>query len=438
MKFRDSQLYKFFRDVLVTFTSAEKIKALLGIPLYSNALSLLLGNVLTAVCGFVFWIIVARFYSPDAVGTASAALSAVSLLATIANLGLGYGLIRFLPGAGSDARAMINSCLMIGAISSILTAGIFIIGIDLWSPGLSVIRETPYYLLAFILFTLLYTTMTITDHIHIGSRKANFVLGRNIIYNVLRIPLPILLAGVFHSFGIFSSWVTAMLASLIVSFILLKFSQPAYRPALSIDKKITGRIIGYSFINYISVLFWAMPALVFPILVINILGAETNAYFYIAWAVGTIISGIPTAMATSLFAEGSHDEQSLWLNVKRSLRAMALIMIPVVAIVILFADKILWLFGNAYPENATTLLRIVVLSSLPLSINIIYLFVKRVRKDTRIIVGLPAVIMILGLGLAYLLMKEMSIDGVGYAWLFSQTAVALAVIISWIIRRGER
>ena len=181
-----------------------------------------------------------------------------------------------------------------------------------------------------------------------------------------------------------------------------------------------------------------MPALVFPILVINILGAETNAYFYIAWAVGTIISGIPTAMATSLFAEGSHDEQSLWLNVKRSLRAMALIMIPVVAIVILFADKILWLFGNAYPENATTLLRIVVLSSLPLSINIIYLFVKRVRKDTRIIVGLPAVIMILGLGLAYLLMKEMSIDGVGYAWLFSQTAVALAVIISWIIRRGER
>jgi O-antigen/teichoic acid export membrane protein len=438
MKFRDTQLFKFFRDVLVTFTSAEKIKSLIGIPLYSNAILLLLGNLLTAGCGFVFWIIVARFYTPDAVGTASAALSAVSLLATIANLGLGYGLIRFLPGAGSDARAMINSCLMIGAISSIITAVIFIVGIDLWSPGLSVIRETPYYLLTFILFTLLYTTMTITDYIHVGSRKANIVLGRNIIYNLLRIPLPIFLAGVFHSFGIFSSWVMAMLASLIVSLMLLKVSQPAYRPALSIDKKITGRIIGYSFVNYLSAMFWAIPSMVFPLLVINILGAETNAYFYIAWAVGIIISGIPTAMATSLFAEGSHDEQSLWLNVKRSLRAMALLMIPVVAIVTVFADKILWLFGNTYPENASTLLRIVALSSLPLAINIIYLFVKRVQKDTKIIVGLPTVIMILGIGLAYLMMKEMSIDGVGYAWLLSQTVVALAVIFSWIKRRGNK
>jgi Na+-driven multidrug efflux pump len=60
-----------------------------------------------------------------------------------------------------------------------------------------------------------------------------------------------------------------------------------------------------------------------------------------------------------------------------------------------------------------------------------------VEKDVKIVVVLPTVIMALGLGLAYLLMKEMSIDGVGYAWLFSQTTVALAIIISWIRRRGK-
>ena len=54
-------------------TSREKLKQLIHAPLYANAIYLMATSASTAVLGFVFWILVARFYTPEAVGLGSAA-----------------------------------------------------------------------------------------------------------------------------------------------------------------------------------------------------------------------------------------------------------------------------------------------------------------------------------------------------------------------------
>lgn len=91
MKLLISPLNKLVTDVFATITSKDRLKQLFHIPFYSNASYLLVNYGLSALIGFVFWIIAARFYHPEDVGLASAAISAVSLLATFANFGLFMG-----------------------------------------------------------------------------------------------------------------------------------------------------------------------------------------------------------------------------------------------------------------------------------------------------------------------------------------------------------
>ncbi len=429
-------LYNLLTEVVKIATSRERLKQLFRVSLYSNALYLMTANAVNALLGFVFWMIATKFYSAEDVGLASAAISAVSLLAMLASLGLGYGLIRFLPQSGKNASSMINSCLTLGSLASVVSAVIFLGGLGFWSPALLFIRDNIVYLAAFLLFALASTLLILTDETFIAERRAGFVLAKGLIFNLLRLPLPILLAAFFHSFGIFASWGISLGVALLFSvFFLLPRAQPGYRPFIAINRRIVNDILHFSFANYLSVFFWAAPNFVLPIMMVNLLGAEPNAYFYIAWATGGILTMIPTAVSTSLFAEGSYEEKKLGLNIQRSLKMVFLILAPAVILIVAFADKLLLLFGSSYSENATTLLRILSISSLPLAINIIYLAIKRVEKKLKIIIGLTAFVATVTLGLTYFLLPHMGINGAGIAWLISQGIVALVIVASWFKRR---
>jgi len=79
-------------------------------PLYRNALFIMSSSVVGAASGFVFYFIIARFYSVSDLGYAQGVFNTISFLATLALLGLGPALVRFLPSAQNKA-ATINTCL---------------------------------------------------------------------------------------------------------------------------------------------------------------------------------------------------------------------------------------------------------------------------------------------------------------------------------------
>jgi O-antigen/teichoic acid export membrane protein len=137
----------------------------------------------------------------------------------------------------------------------------------------------------------------------------------------------------------------------------------------------------------------------------------------------------------SLFAEGSYEEEKLGLNVRRSLKLILLILVPTVILALAFADKLLLAFGSPYSESATTLLRILILSTLPLAVNTVYLFVKRVEKKLNILIAVYAFIAVITLALTYILLPTMGITGAGIAWLSSNGVVAVVIATSFIKRR---
>ncbi len=434
-----SPFNKLITDLVATATSSDRLKSLLRVPLYSNAIYLLGSSAANALLGFVFWIVAARFYAAEDVGLASAAISAVSLLAMLANLGLGYGLIRLLAHSGWNASKMINSCFTIGGLASIVAAFIFIVGLSFWSPALLFVRSNSGYLATFIIFTIASTLTSLAEQAFVAGRRAGFILLKNLIFNLLRLLLPILLAVYFHAFGIFASWGIAVVVALLISVpLFLPKVQSGYRTFFTINRAVVKAILPFSLGNYVSNLFWIAPAFILPIIVVNLLGAELNAYFYIAWSIGSVLAMIPGAGSLSLFAEGSYEEEKLEQMVWRSLKMVSVILLPLVILVLILADKVLLLFGDAYSENGATLLRLLAISALPLAVNVVYLSIKRVEKKLKVIIGMSASMAIITIGFSFYLLPQMGINGAGIAWFGAQGFIALVLIIVSLRKRWRK
>src|SRR5437879_8536797 len=73
------------------------------VPLYRNAIFIMSSSVVGAASGFVFYFIIARLYSDSDLGYAQGVFHTISFVATLALLGLGPALVRFLPSAGDKA-----------------------------------------------------------------------------------------------------------------------------------------------------------------------------------------------------------------------------------------------------------------------------------------------------------------------------------------------
>ncbi len=429
----NSDLSGFLTEVISIATSKEKLKQLIQTPLYSNAIYLMATSAASALLGLVFWIIVARLYAPENVGLASAVISAAGLMAMIANLGLGYGLIRFLSQSGKNANSLLNSCFTVGSLAAIVTALIFLGGLGFWSPALLFLRQNPVLFITFVILTSSLTLIALVGDVFIAERRARFILANSLIHGLLKLPAVILLGLAFHAFGIFASWALSLcVASLLGIFLFLPRVRAGYHPRFTINRGVIGKVVHFSSANYMANFVSMAPGFILPLMIVNLLGAEINAYFYIAWMIGFLLFGVSGAVSMSLFAEGSYDETRLRVVLRQSLKLTFLILVPAVILILAIGDKLLILFGTPYSQSGTMLLRILAISALPSAINSIYLSIKRVEKKLTTIIALTGFLAVSILVLSYVLLPYLGINGVGIACLSSHGVVALVILASWL------
>jgi O-antigen/teichoic acid export membrane protein len=175
--------------------------------------------------------------------------------------------------------------------------------------------------------------------------------------------------------------------------------------------------------------------MILPLMVVNILGTQSNAYFYIAWMVANLLSAIPQSVSQSLFAEGSHSEENFAENVMKSIKFTFLLLVPAVAVLIVSAKWILLAFGESYSVNGLHLLWLLSFSSLPRAITFIYLSLLRVQDKLKELVIVRGAIAVLVLTLTALIMPSYGIMGVGYVWLAVQLVVSITLVIrlvAWV------
>ena len=379
---------------------------------------LMLSSLVSSGFGFLFWIIAGGEYSEYEVGIATSLIASLSLLTTITRFGLNVSLVRFFPKG--DRSRIFGTSLLVTTIPGLIIGMIFIIGIDLWSTELDIIKEIAPW---FLIFMMGMSALSITSASFIASRRADLTFLQNILNGArvaLLIPFTFLgTFGIFASYGISTSIVGMVSVAILIYM--------GVRPGM-IDLQFVKDSMKYSAGNYLTGLFFTLPATLIPLIVLQVIGSEATAHYYIAFMFASILNIIPTATSTSLFVEGSHGE-GLKLNAMKCAIMSFILLIPAVLVIYFEGDILLDMVGKSYTENGFSLLRIMIFSSFFFVIINMYLSIERVRNRMKELVAFAFLTAAGVLIPSYFLMDGYGIDGIGYAYLIGYGFVTMLILI---------
>jgi O-antigen/teichoic acid export membrane protein len=414
----------------------QKFKALARSSLYANSAYLIVANAVNAGFGFLFWTAAARLYRADEVGLAAGAVSGMSLLVVISALGLDYAMIRFLPHE-PDSTEVINTALTIGVSVALALSAAFLAGVDVWAPFLVPLRQDAFAAASFMVGTVCMVISTLLNAVFLARMRSGFVLAQSAIFGATKVLLAVVLATAAAGLTVLvGAWAVGTAAS--IAFGLLWFLRrangPGYRPQPHVQRSAVRRMTLFAATNYLSAVLAAAPLYVMPLLVLNMLGPEANAYFYVASSISGLLAMAPMAVSMTLFAHGSQDNALSTAQVVDGILFSLGLLVPAIVTIFLLGGKILLLFGRAYSEAATQLLWLLSLATLPMTLNLAYFSVRRVQhRMADVVLGLGWVL-IMTLGFSVVLLPRTGLVGAGAVWLAAQASLAATLVLRYARR----
>lgn len=263
------------------------------------------------------------------------------------------------------------------------------------------------------------------DSVFIAYRSAKYTLLKNSVLSIIKLILPIFLVA-FSAYGIYASVGIANVIAFIFSIILL-IRNFGYKFKLEVSIERVKKMAFFSFGNYVAGFIAGFPAMILPIIITNKISPQSTAYFYIAMMIANLIFIIPQATTQSLFAEGSHNEEEINDHIKKSIKIIALILIPTIIITLLLGKYVLLVFGKSYSSEAFTFLKLLAISSVFVASNSIFGTILRVKNKIKELIITSSINTVVVLSLSYLFI-EWKLMGIGIAWIVGQAVTSVAYL----------
>ncbi len=393
--------------------------------LYRNSVYLMASTFVMSALGFLFWIINTKLFTTEDIGIATTIISVMSLISSFSLLGMGTGLIRYLPSS-KKKNHKINTAFTLVSIVTIIISTFFLMGLNVFSPPLLFIKENIILSFIFIAFMVFASISILIECVFIALRNTKFVLLKNTIFSVSKLILPFFFISL-GAYGIFSSWMISMILGFLTVFIILVYKFD-YQARIVFYDSIIKQIGKYSFGNYIAGFLRKMPLLVLPLIITKLINPETTAYYYMAMTIATLLFVIPEATSESLFAEGSHDPKKMKKNVKKSLKIIFSILIPSIIIILFSGRYILLVFGAEYSAQGFKFLELLSISGVFVSINYIFETKLKVERKIKTLMIISFVSAFLILSMSYFLLS-LGLIGIGLAWTLGQSVTSMVYLI---------
>ena len=398
--------------------------------LLRNGYALMANTALTAALGLGYWVLAARLFPPSAVGAGSAAVSAVLFVAGVSQLNFMGAITRFLPVAGRRSAALLVGAYAAAATCALVFGTVAVVSARWWAPDDSPLRTNPGFGVLFVVAAMGWTVFVLQDSALTALRRARWVPVENGVFGAAKVVMLLALAG-GSATAIFASWtLPAVLCTLPVSYLLFRRLLPEHvavhpEPSPLLRPRAVARFVGG---DYVGSIFTQALLTLMPLLVVAIVGSTGGAWFYVPWVVATTIDLLPGNLATSLIVESSHDEGRLAEYARTVLRRILTLVVPLVAVTVVFAPWLLLPFGGDYSSQSATVLRLLAAATLPRVVSTLYAGVCRVQRRVGRIAAVQAAQAVLVLGAAAALVPSMGIAGAGLASLIGQVLVAAAVL----------
>jgi O-antigen/teichoic acid export membrane protein len=332
--------------------------------LVRNSLYIILSTGIQAGLGFAFWIVAARLFSAVDVGRASSLISATSLVSFLALLGLNSTFIRFLP-TEANKNVLITAGVALVAACAAAIGLVFILLTPVIAPKLAFVAHNPLLVVGFALLGAAATVNLLTDSIFIAARRA----GYNAVIDggvgaLTKLILCVALVGT-GAYGLFSASVGGLAAAALAS-LLLMMKVLGWRPSLQSARHALGPLLRFSGANYLGNVCNMLPTLIVPLIVLDRIGVEAAAYYFVAFQTATLLYSGAGAVEQAFLAEGAYSgavgRRLRW----RSLSLVMLLCVPAGLVLAVAAHWIMLAFGTKYSLHATTALVVLATAAVPM------------------------------------------------------------------------
>jgi O-antigen/teichoic acid export membrane protein len=275
-------------------------KAAVQEPLFKNSVAILLNTVSAGLFGLLFWIVAARNFPIIEIGLASAAISVIQFTSNISMGGADNALIRFLPQS-DDKKGIFTALFALMAATSLLLSLFALFSLNFFAPALAFLQGGlfAFVFVACAMITAISPYLTVAL---IALRRSDLALATTLASGS-RVIVLIILSSI-GMLGIFVSFLVGYVICCILALVLL------YYFGITFIRRIPPLpykdIIHFGLGTYIAGILASVPIALVPLMIIQTIGAEQNAFFFIAYNVAIITSVASSAVAMSLFVEGSH------------------------------------------------------------------------------------------------------------------------------------
>ncbi|HLG61262.1 MAG TPA: hypothetical protein VKY19_04965 [Ktedonosporobacter sp.] len=348
-----------------------------------NTGSLATTSVVTSVLGFAYWWLAAQRLPPAAVGFASAAISAMTLIGTLCILGMGTLLIGELPRQRGKELSLISaSLILVGGVAGV-TGMLFAAIAPLISPNFGPLRSDPLNFTLFAVGVSLTAISLVFDQALVGLLRSDLQLWRNALFAIIKlVALSMGATMLFHPLGIaiYATWAFGNVISLglLIGLVVYSRKWPGhfFQPEWSLMRQLRAAAIEHHMLNLVL----QAPALILPVLVTVLLSNTANAWFYVSWMIASISSLIPYALTTVLYATNATQSDTLAHKVRLTLFLAVILCGFITAVLLLASRQVLGVFGHSYAEQSLWSMRILALGVFPRLIKDHYVAIKRIHR----------------------------------------------------------
>lgn len=339
-------------------TVAARLRAAKADSMLRNAVLLLLSTVVLAGGGFLFWQLTARMFSAAEIGQASALISMSTLLANLALLGMNNSLIRYLRAWPDPARTVSSGVAVVAGAALLAGLG-FAAGSPFFAPNLADVLAGPRAA-AFGLLTVAAAVGMLYDNVFIADRRSGHVLVRNTLAVLLRLALPLALAGL-GGFGVFTAYWAAFAVALVPYLLVLR---RRYRLRAAVSLQRLRAMWSYSIGTHVATVILMLPTLLMPTVVAERAGLADAGYYYVASLVAGVLLFVPQAASRGLFAEAVARDGAPAGQLRRAVRLTAIGQVPLLLVIIGLGRPLLGLFGAEYQHAYPALVLLAITNAL--------------------------------------------------------------------------
>ena len=413
-------------------------------PLLRNGYALIINVGATSVLGLLYWILATHLYSRAEVGLGNAAINLMQLLAGIGGqLTFAAALARFIPRAGRESKRLAFFSYLLAGSAGVLVSLVYIavihIHVGFMSRVPAVLGQSWILAAALGGSVTVWCIFALQDAVLTGIRQAVWIPVENGLYGVAKIGMLVALAHVTHRYGIFTSFtLPAFIALFPTNYFIFRRLLPRHMGAgagaalgagdpVGISVRSIRRFMGGDYPG--TVLFLATGTLL-PLLIVARLGAGEAGTFASVYPIIYALDLVTVNLGVALMVEGARDRSMLRHHAGTVVRRILAIVGPAVAILLLFAPRVLAVFGHQYAVKGSGLLRLLALAVVAKAVTSLYIALSRIERKVGRIAMAQAALLVSITGASWWLMGRFGINGVGLGYLASQVVVALCLLPS--------